>query len=116
MAASSPLTNDSALKSCARCREHRRSEPRAVANGIGWLTRLTQAAQPLSRCGVEGIMGSTRGSTLRNWRTVSLALILAAASAIAAVVLTRVKETHHLSRSESTPCVGRYTNYYGEGA
>ena len=47
------------------------------------------AAQPFVRAGVEGIMGSTRGSTLRNWRTVLLAVILAAASAIAAVLLTR---------------------------
>jgi len=44
-------------------------------------------------------MGSTRGSTLRNRRTVLLALILAAASAIAAILLTRAKETPHLRPS-----------------
>jgi hypothetical protein len=44
-------------------------------------------------------MGLTRGSTLRNRRTVLLALILAAASAIAAILLTRSKETPQLHRS-----------------
>jgi hypothetical protein len=44
-------------------------------------------------------MGSTRGCTLRNRRTVLLALILAAASVIAAILLTRAKETPHLHRS-----------------
>jgi hypothetical protein len=53
-------------------------------------------------------MGSTRGFTLRNRRTVLFAIIMATASAVAAILLTRAKEPrpgsslqidHHANRT-----------------
>jgi HEAT repeat len=70
-------------------------------------------AQQSFHLGVECLMGSTRGSTLRNRRTVLLALILAAASAVAAILLTRAKETPHIRRSVAQapePYQGRSSN------